>query len=215
MQLARRIFEENLQYFRQAKGYSQSELSKKCGYDRTYFNKIENGHRIPTLPVLCNLAFVLELGVQDFFQLNNPMCYQMLAQEVSENTRGSSDYLETHVYKHLKAFDWNLDAFLLLESPSEINRSVHLQPNKTRTLFDREIFRSDGKKFWKLPFWRSVEPGKNKIMHTANYMAGLTEPHSIEMELLPKENLNARVKIKFISIYINKASNLFVEFVFE
>lgn len=48
-------------------GISAYELSLRIGKDSTYINKVENGKMYPSLPVVFEIASVLEIEPQDLF----------------------------------------------------------------------------------------------------------------------------------------------------
>ena len=51
------------QYFRELRRenkFTQRELAKKIGVSHTYISKIENGHYVPSIPVLKRIADGLE-----------------------------------------------------------------------------------------------------------------------------------------------------------
>ena len=51
-----RVFAEVIRGFRNEAGLSQTDLSEKCGIDRSYISEIEKGARNPSLGVLLKLA---------------------------------------------------------------------------------------------------------------------------------------------------------------
>jgi len=55
----------NLRAYRKEAGFSQEGLALEAGVDRTYVSQIERGIGNPSLGVLCRLADILGLTVQD------------------------------------------------------------------------------------------------------------------------------------------------------
>ena len=55
----------NLRAYRKEAGYSQEGLALEAGVDRTYVSQMERGIGNPSLRVLCRLADILGLTVQD------------------------------------------------------------------------------------------------------------------------------------------------------
>ena len=55
----------NLRTYRKEAGYSQEGLALEAGVDRTYVSQMERGIGNPSLGVLCRLADILGLTVQD------------------------------------------------------------------------------------------------------------------------------------------------------
>jgi transcriptional regulator with XRE-family HTH domain len=52
---------------RDAKGLSQGDVETRAGLPRTYLSRIENGHTIPTLPVLERWARALDVEMYQLF----------------------------------------------------------------------------------------------------------------------------------------------------
>lgn len=50
---------------RQAAGLSQRMLAKRCGFQRTYISKLENGHTAPTIISLMRLAGGLRMTASE------------------------------------------------------------------------------------------------------------------------------------------------------
>jgi transcriptional regulator with XRE-family HTH domain len=51
----------NIRKFRNERGLSQEELAFECGLHRTYISGVERGIRNPTVVVLEQIAFALEV----------------------------------------------------------------------------------------------------------------------------------------------------------
>lgn len=58
---------EKLKKFRMMKEYNQTELAKKLGIDRSYYNQIENGKVTPSMALLERIAEELGRNLKDFF----------------------------------------------------------------------------------------------------------------------------------------------------
>lgn len=54
-----------IRYYRQVKGINQTDFAIKVSISSQYLSKIENGKRIPSLPVLLSIAEALEVEVAD------------------------------------------------------------------------------------------------------------------------------------------------------
>ena len=52
-----------IRYYRQLKGINQTDFAIKVSISSQYLSKIENGKRIPSLPVLLSIAEALEVDV--------------------------------------------------------------------------------------------------------------------------------------------------------
>lgn len=65
--MTKKDFGLNLAKKREKFGISAYELSLRLGKDTTYINKIENGKRFPSVPMLFEIASVLEISVENLF----------------------------------------------------------------------------------------------------------------------------------------------------
>lgn len=65
--MTKKDFGFNLAKKREKFGISAYELSLRLGKDSTYINKIENGKRFPSLPMLFEIASILEIEPKDLF----------------------------------------------------------------------------------------------------------------------------------------------------
>jgi putative transcriptional regulator len=59
----------SLRDIRSAKGLTQAELAEKAGVSRKTINTVENGVFVPSTILALTLARVLEVSVEDLFQL--------------------------------------------------------------------------------------------------------------------------------------------------
>lgn len=57
------IFSHNLRYYRLTRGYTQLEMSEKLHIQRQTYCNYENGHREPSLPVMAEIASVLNIDL--------------------------------------------------------------------------------------------------------------------------------------------------------
>jgi transcriptional regulator with XRE-family HTH domain len=71
--LARRLG-ARIRELREAAGFTQERLAWDCELDKGYLSQVEAGKRMPSLPVLFDLAKQLQLEVADFvgFDLEHP-----------------------------------------------------------------------------------------------------------------------------------------------
>ena len=58
---------KRLRALREAKGLSQGDIEHGTGLLRCYVSRVENGHTVPTLPVLERWAKALEVGLVQLF----------------------------------------------------------------------------------------------------------------------------------------------------
>ena len=70
-----RVIGKNVRSLREAQGYSQEELAKKSGIDRSYVGHVERGERNLSVRNLCLIAAALKvhpsmLFIADGFQWN-------------------------------------------------------------------------------------------------------------------------------------------------
>ena len=60
-----------IRYYRQVKGINQTDFAIKVSISSQYLSKIENGKRIPSLPVLLSIAEALEVEVAELLARKN------------------------------------------------------------------------------------------------------------------------------------------------
>jgi transcriptional regulator with XRE-family HTH domain len=60
-----RVIADNVLYYRKQQGYSQEKLAALAEVDRTYIGYIENAHHNVGVRILCQIAQVLKLNVED------------------------------------------------------------------------------------------------------------------------------------------------------
>lgn len=220
MRLVRRIFEINLKHFREAKGWSQSELSERCGYDRTYVSKIEKGDRMPTLPVIYELSSALEIKLQEFFKLNQPECYQEVIEQLHQHEDKGKEFQRNFLRKHVRPFNWSIDACVLIDGSGWINKEIMLFPEKLREIFEHDSVchcanSQCDKKLWDAPFWENVRPKRNKIRPITENLIQAKEPVSSRFEFTPVNHLDRRLDLKFVTVSLNETRNLFVGFAYH
>src|SRR6476620_10951125 len=58
---------ETIRTYRLQKGMSQGDIEKRTGLLRCYLSRVENGHTIPSLDTLSNIATAMELALSQFF----------------------------------------------------------------------------------------------------------------------------------------------------
>ena len=57
-----------IRQLRQERGYTQEEFADRCGFFRTYLNRIETGAANPTLNAIEVIAIALGVSLVDVFQ---------------------------------------------------------------------------------------------------------------------------------------------------
>ena len=62
------VFGANVRRFREARGWSQEQLSEMSGLHRTYISGIERGVRNPTVKIVHEIAMALGIKVSQFFE---------------------------------------------------------------------------------------------------------------------------------------------------
>lgn len=62
------IFGANVRRFREARGWSQDQLSEVSGLHRTYISGIERGIRNPTLKIVHEVAAALGIKISQLFE---------------------------------------------------------------------------------------------------------------------------------------------------
>ena len=65
-----------IRYYRKLKGINQTDFAIKVSISSQYLSKIENGKRIPSLPVLLSIAEALEVEVAEL--LDGKKCVKSL-----------------------------------------------------------------------------------------------------------------------------------------
>lgn len=64
----RELFCRNLKSLRENQGFSQRELSLKCGFAHSYVGQLERGKKDPSFESLVKLSEQLEVSIVDFFR---------------------------------------------------------------------------------------------------------------------------------------------------
>jgi transcriptional regulator with XRE-family HTH domain len=65
------VLATNIRAFRLSAGLSQEDLALLAGIDRTYASQIEREVSNPSLKVLCSLAEVLKVNLEDLLKPQN------------------------------------------------------------------------------------------------------------------------------------------------
>ncbi len=66
------LISQNIKRFRERKKLSQKEVSISANIPQGQYSRIENGKVEPSISTLEKLAKVLEVGLYEFFQTNDP-----------------------------------------------------------------------------------------------------------------------------------------------
>lgn len=61
------LFGQNVRLAREKKGWSQDRLSEESGLHRTYISGIERGVRNPTIEIVQQVAFALDVDIHELF----------------------------------------------------------------------------------------------------------------------------------------------------
>jgi transcriptional regulator with XRE-family HTH domain len=77
----------NLKRFRNARGYSQMQLSEKCDMNCNYIGQIEMGRRIPSFDKIEKIALVLEIPAHILFSYES-------AETLERGKPGTGEYLQ-------------------------------------------------------------------------------------------------------------------------
>lgn len=80
MSAIKKLFRQNLKWFRNQRDISQRALSDRCDYDRTYVGKIERGEKEPSLEAIIRLSRALNVSIADFFRTDRPETNETAAQ---------------------------------------------------------------------------------------------------------------------------------------
>lgn len=85
MQTAEPAFKNNIASIREGKGYSQQGFADKLGISGNWLNKIENGHKRPSLSTMLRIAEALDVTLNDIF-LDSDWSKQPTGGETDEDT---------------------------------------------------------------------------------------------------------------------------------
>jgi transcriptional regulator with XRE-family HTH domain len=69
----RLLLSKNLKVFRKRRGWSQADLAENAGISVTFLSSIERGNKWPYPDTLSNLAFALDVDVDQLFKEDEPM----------------------------------------------------------------------------------------------------------------------------------------------
>jgi len=61
------ILSSKIRLLRNSKGLTQERLAEKVNIHATYISRIESSRKIPTLPIICNIADALGVDVYELF----------------------------------------------------------------------------------------------------------------------------------------------------
>lgn len=95
MRDVRELFRENLRKLREAKGYSQRELSELCDYTRSYVGQLERGEKDPSFESLIRLSEALDLSILDFFRNDKEGLEVELTEALEEMTNFSNNNIRS------------------------------------------------------------------------------------------------------------------------
>ena len=99
MKLDKEIIGQKIKQIRIEKGFSQEKLSEKIDISPRHMCTIENGNSFPSLETFVKIAQVLDIDINDFFNLT-PMNNDKLRTEIYELIQTSS-IPELHLIKDL------------------------------------------------------------------------------------------------------------------
>lgn len=99
MKLDKEIIGQKIKQIRVEKGISQEKLSEKIDISPRHMCTIENGNSFPSLETFVKIAQVLDIDINDFFNLT-PVNDNSLRTEVCELVQTSS-IPELHLIKDL------------------------------------------------------------------------------------------------------------------
>jgi transcriptional regulator with XRE-family HTH domain len=63
----RYILPSKVRRFRILRNISQEQLAEKVNIHPTYISRIESGKKLPTLPILCKIADILDVNLYEIF----------------------------------------------------------------------------------------------------------------------------------------------------
>lgn len=187
MSAIKKLFQQNLKWYREQQGLSQSELSTQCGYDRTYVGKIERGEKDPSLEAIIRLTRELDISIINFFRSDRPETSQTVARSLKEG----QDLYQT-------IFDSPYRMVALIDTEGRF-----IEINDTFLEFfneDREELQ--GKPIWNCPFWgdsewreqwlqkKVREAAKGEVLDTTMeiYPGGNNSTEMLNFTLTPVDN---------------------------
>lgn len=65
-----------IKYFRNLKGFSINKLANKAGVSQSYLRDIELGNKRPTVEIVAELCWALEITLKDFFDIEGTNIFQ-------------------------------------------------------------------------------------------------------------------------------------------
>ncbi len=104
------LFGKRIRFLRRSRHWTQAELAGKVGIRTGPMNYLENGHHLPSLPVLCKLADVLEVSV-DQILVPEPAGYIVRESQVPY---GGSMVRQSEDVKFVSAADYRAGQALLV-----------------------------------------------------------------------------------------------------
>lgn len=102
---------QRIRKYRKAHGFSQEELAEKVGISTTHMSHIETGNTKLSLPVLVDLASVLEVRTDDLLNTSGESPFSA-AEEISALLEGCSDRQSKALIDIVKAVKLSIDKHL-------------------------------------------------------------------------------------------------------
>ena len=65
-----------IQYFRNLKGFSINKLANLAGISQSYLRDVELGNKHPTVDIIAQLCWALEVSLKDFFDIEGTNIFQ-------------------------------------------------------------------------------------------------------------------------------------------
>lgn len=131
------ILQVNIEFYREQKQRTKAKLSREIGYSDSYLGKIERGEKIPSLIVLCRLSQVLDIPIDNFFQLNIPCRLESLEPLEHQDDCSTGSLLDS-----LKTMcGLETDALLLATKNGDIEHLELFSP-EAKDYFDRQSSRN-------------------------------------------------------------------------
>ncbi|MBO5483088.1 MAG: helix-turn-helix transcriptional regulator [Spirochaetaceae bacterium] len=99
----RKVFSNNIKFYRTQRKLSQQELAEKCNTATNYISEIETGRKFPSIEMIEKLSLILDVPAWAFLYTNNNQFNQNPVVVLSDKlTSGKKEKLLSEIFSEIK-----------------------------------------------------------------------------------------------------------------